>query len=67
MNFAFTCSADSNNWIIRNNGNGCLFIFDGFDELPVDLQRNSIIKQMIGGEILGEASLIVTTCSAAIG
>lgn len=55
----------ANNWIITNNGNGCLFIFDGFDELPVDLQRNSIIKQMIGGEKLGEASLIVTTRSAA--
>ena len=55
----------TNNWIITNNGKGCLFMFDGFDELPVDLQRNSIIKQMISGEILGEASLIVTTRSAA--
>ena len=55
----------AHNWIIKKNGNGCLILLDGFDELPDDLQRDSIMKQIISGETLEGASVIITTRSTA--
>ena len=52
-------------WMISNNGKGCLLILDGFDEFPAELRRDSLIKQIISGEKLGRASLIITTRSNA--
>ena len=49
----------------NSSGKGCLLIFDGFDEFPAERRRESLIKQIISGEMLGKASLIITTRSNA--
>ena len=48
------------------DGESCLFILDGWDELP-DLQckKRSIFHDLISGKCLPSASVILTSCSAA--
>ena len=48
------------------HGESCLFILDGWDELP-DLQckKESIFYKLLSGKCLPSASVIVTSCPAA--
>ena len=48
--------------VIKSDGEGVLFIFDGFDELPVKLQDESFIVDMMKDPTyLPEATIIVTS------
>ena len=47
--------------VVKNQGSGILFILDGFDELPLRLQKKSFLLDLIGGRILPESKILVTT------
>ena len=45
----------------RENGNGVLFVFDGFDEFPSELQEKSLVMDIISGSKLPKATVLVTS------
>ena len=46
----------------RENGNGVLFVFDGFDEFPSELQEKSLVMDIISGsKYLPKATVLVTS------
>ena len=48
--------------IVETNGERWMFIFDGYDELSVDQQIDtSVFQQLLTGDLLPSASLIVTS------
>ena len=49
------------------SGEGLLIICDGFDELPDDQQGNKFFVQLVNGEVLSKATIIVTTRPSASG
>ena len=51
-----------NSFITQNNGSDVVFLIDGFDEYPVELQNNkSFIYQLICGRRLSKAVVVVTS------
>ena len=44
-----------------SHGRGILFILDGFDELPKDLQKEGILVKLIAGTILPQSTILVTS------
>ena len=47
--------------VLTNHGNGILFILDGFDELPKQLQQKSFLLNLIKGTVLPECTVVVTS------
>ena len=47
--------------IIHKQGDGLLFILDGFDELPGHLQKKGCIIDLISGTILPKSTIVVTS------
>ena len=45
----------------RENGNGVLFVFDGFDEFPSELREKSLVMDTIKGSKLPKATVLVTS------
>ena len=46
----------------RENGNGVLFVFDGFDEFPSELREMSLVMDIISGsKYLPRATVLVTS------
>ena len=47
----------------KNNGNGFVFIMDGWDELPNDLQKSSLFRKIVFAEIriFRRSTIIVTS------
>ena len=45
----------------QDNGNDTAFLLDGYDELPREMQKNSIFAQLIKKDILSKAGIIVTS------
>jgi len=45
----------------KNEGREILFLLEGYDELPQDLQENSIFAKLIDGDVLPKAGVIVTS------
>ena len=46
----------------RENGNGVLFLFDGFDEFPFELRKKSLVMDIISGTTyLPKATVLVTS------
>ena len=43
------------------DGNGILFVFDGWDELPSDARGYKVIKNIIKSEVLYKSSIIITS------
>ena len=52
-------------WIISTNGDKLLIIFDGWDELNIELRQTSLAAQIIRKERLRKCSVIVTSRSYA--
>ena len=42
-------------------GKGVLFLLDGFDELPNELQRNGYLVELIKGSVLPKSTVVVTS------
>ena len=47
--------------VSRTEGEGTAFLLEGYDELPEDMQENSIFSQIINGNFLPKASVIITS------
>ena len=45
----------------RANGQSLLIILEGYDEMPQHMQQNSIFSEIIRGNILSQASVMVTS------
>ena len=45
----------------RREGEGVLLVFDGFDELPAELPRKSLVVEVISGSYLPKAAVLVTS------
>ena len=52
--------------INKSDGRKTLFLLEGYDELPQDLQDNSIFAQIVNGDVLPKAGVIVTSRPSAI-
>ena len=52
-------------WFDRRHGEGLLIIFDGWDELSVELRQSSLATRIISKELLDKCSVIVTSRSYA--
>ena len=48
-------------WVEQSNGEGVVFIFDGWDELSDELKKSSLISKIISGQMLYNCSVIVTS------
>ena len=55
--------------ILKSNGKEALLLFEGYDELPAQLQRDeeSILLKVISGNCLPEATVLVTSRHSASG
>ena len=47
--------------VSKSQGNGVLFIMDGFDELPTPLQKEGFILDLIKGNVLPASTVLVTS------
>ena len=45
----------------RREGDGVLFVFDGFDEFPSELRERSLVMDIISGSKLPKATVLVTS------
>ena len=52
-------------WILQNHGNQLLIIFDGWDELSIELRQTSLAYRIICNKLLRQCSVIVTSRSYA--
>ena len=52
--------------INKSDGRETLFLLEGYDELPLDLQDNSIFAKIVDGDVLPKAGVIVTSRPSAI-
>ena len=53
--------------VLRGNGKGILFILDGFDELPKQLQQKGFLLDLIRGKVLPESTVLLTSKPSATG
>ena len=54
-------ACDVADYLQECNGSGVAFVTDGFDEYPSSLQHSSLIVDVIRGEILHKAMVVVTS------
>ena len=52
--------------INKSDGRETLFLLEGYDELPQDLQDNSVFAKIINGDVLPKAGVIITSRPSAI-
>ena len=52
-------------WILQNHGDQLLIIFDGWDELSIELRQTSLASRIICNKLLRQCSVIVTSRSYA--
>ena len=50
-----------NKYLVKANGQQLCIVMDGFDEYPTSLQENSFFVDIIKGEILSEAIVVITS------
>ena len=48
-------------YFLNNDGKDLLFLFDGFDELPKEVQSNSLIRDILERKVLPNCGLIVSS------
>ena len=49
------------NYLVQNDGKGLAFLFDGFDEYPETLQKNSLIADILKRNALPYCALVVSS------
>ena len=50
-----------NKYLVNANGQQLCIVMDGFDEYPTSLQKNSFFVDIVKGEILSEAIVVLTS------
>ena len=48
-------------FVTYHKGREVLFIFDGFDEMPEKMQKNSLVRSILDGRFAPQSSFVVTT------
>ena len=48
-------------YVLKNGGKDIVFLFDGYDELPENLQKSSLIANILNRRVLSYCSLIVSS------
>ena len=48
-------------YLVQNDGKGLAFLFDGFDEYPEELQKNSFIADILRRKVLPYCALVVSS------
>ena len=56
-----TIEADAYRYVAERDGRSVLFILEGYDELPEELQKMSIYADLIVSKLLPEATVLVTS------
>ena len=54
-------AADIAQYVDRYDGDGVVFIFDGFDELPEEMCQSSIVQDILEGRLAPKASFLITS------
>ena len=54
-------AADIAQYVDRYDGEGVVFIFDGFDELPEEMRQSSIVRDILEGRLAPKASFLITS------
>ena len=47
--------------LLKNQGESVLLVLDGYDELPEDAQQDSMIAELVSGELLPKAGVLITS------
>ena len=47
--------------LLNNQGESVLLVLDGYDELPQDVQQDSMIAKLVSGELLPKAGVLITS------
>ena len=48
-------------YLFENGGKDIVFLFDGYDEFPVELQKNSLVSKILQRHVLPKCGLIVSS------
>ena len=48
-------------YLVQNKGKDLTFLFDGYDEYPVALQKNSLIADILSHKLLPKCALVVSS------
>jgi len=51
----------SNDYLSENGGTDLVFLFDGFDELPVEFYKNSLISKILNRKLLPGCGIVVSS------
>ena len=67
LNYNYQCPNVSmvTEWLERSHGKGLLIIFDGWDELSIQLRQSSLPTEIICKQLLHKCSVVVTSRSYA--
>ena len=58
---AIEIAAACHDYLSENGGKDLLFLFDGFDELSVELQKNSLVYKILSRKLLPDCSIVVSS------
>ena len=58
---AVDITAACHDYLYENSGKNLVFLFDGFDEYPEDLQKNSLIADILRRKVLPHCALVVSS------
>ena len=47
--------------LLNNQGESVLLVLDGYDELPEDAQQDSMIAELVSGQLLPKAGVLITS------
>ena len=54
-------AVDIAQYVDRYDGDGVVFILDGFDELPEEMRQSSIVRDILKGRLAPKASFLITS------
>ena len=54
-------AAACHDYFSENGGENLVFLFDGFDEFPIELQKHSLVSKIINRKLLSSCALVVSS------
>ena len=58
---AIEIAAACHDYLSENGGKDLVFLFDGFDEFPIELQKESFISKILSRKVLPHCALVVSS------
>ena len=59
---AIEIAAAYHDYLSGNGVKDLVFLFDGFDELSVEIQKNSLISKILSHKLLPGCSIVISSC-----